>query len=216
MYQEKLGRFGLDVPAERIFTSGTTTAAYLQRRYPSGTRLYVVGAPGLKMMIREAGFEVFDGVGDDVPGSVEAVIVGIDWHITYDKLAAATHLVFKGATYIGTNPDRTFPTEDRLVPGTGALLAAVEAATGVEPIVIGKPNVTMFKIALEGLRADPATTAMVGDRLETDILGGQRVGLSTIAVLSGVTSPEMLAESEIHPDWVFEHLGTLADAIGQC
>jgi 4-nitrophenyl phosphatase len=216
MYQERLARFGLDVPAERIFTSGTTTAAYLRSHYPSGTRLYVVGAPGLKMMIQEAGFEIFDGVGDGVPDLVEAVVVGIDLHVTYDKLAAATHLIFKGATFIGTNPDRTFPMADRLVPGAGTLLAAVEAATGVEPVVLGKPKSTMFQTALKSLGVDKVTTAMVGDRLETDILGGQRAGLSTIVVLSGVTSPEELAASDIHPDWVFEHLGALADTLEKC
>lgn len=216
MYQEKLTQFGWEVPAERIFTSGTATAAYLQKRYPAGMKLYVIGEPGLKTMIREAGFEIADGIGNDAPASVEAVVVGIDWHVTYDKLAAASRLILKGAAYIGTNPDRSFPTADGLVPGTGALLAAVEATTGVKPFVVGKPNSAMFEVALERLGAEPSTTTMIGDRLETDILGGQRAGLHTIGVLSGVTSPELLASSSIQPDLVFEHLGALADALEKC
>jgi 4-nitrophenyl phosphatase len=191
-------------------------AAYLQKRYPAGARLYVIGEPGLKAMIREVGLEILDGTGDDAPESVEAVVVGIDWHVTYDKLAVASRLILRGATYIGTNPDHSFPTADGLVPGTGALLAAIEATTDVHPLVVGKPNSAMFEIALERLGAEPSTTAMVGDRLETDILGGKQAGLHTIAVLSGVTSPEMLAVSRIKPDWVFEHVGALADRLEAC
>jgi len=215
-YQEKLARYGLDVPLECIFTSGIVASDYLRHRYPAGARVYVVGEPGLKTTVQEAGFEIFDGVGGDVPDSVDAVLVGIDWHVTYDRLAAASRLILKGAAYVGTNPDKTFPTPDGLVPGAGALLAAVEAASGVAPVVVGKPNGAMFQMALERLGADPSATAMVGDRLETDILGGQQAGLRTIAVLSGVTSREMLTAGAIHPDWVFEHLGALADALERC
>lgn len=214
MYQKRLEEFGLDVPSRRIFTSASVTADYLSKRFQSNSRIYVVGEDGLKATIREAGFEVHDETESDVPDLVEAVVVGIDWHVTYGKLAMASRLVLKGAAFIGTNPDRSFPTADSLIPGAGALLAAVEATTDVPPSVIGKPNSAMFQVALDRLGVETSTTVMVGDRLETDILGGQQAGLRTIVVLSGVTSPEMLTISNIHPNWVFEHLGALADALG--
>ena len=114
-----------------------------------------------------------------------------------------------GAHFIGTNPDLTFPSERGMVPGAGALLALLEAATGIAPRVIGKPETAMMEQALRRMGADRLTTAVLGDRLETDILAGQRAGLMSLLVLTGVTTPELLAASDIQPDLVFSSVAEL-------
>ncbi|OGO39055.1 MAG: hypothetical protein A2Z03_06310 [Chloroflexi bacterium RBG_16_56_8] len=121
----------------------------------------------------------------------------------------ATLEIRRGATFIGTNADKTFPGDEGLTPGAGAILAAITTATDVEPIVIGKPQRAMFDLAIERMGVDRAATAMLGDRLDTDIEGAKRAGLKSILVMTGVTSPEILAESAIQPDWVFDNLDTM-------
>jgi 4-nitrophenyl phosphatase len=152
-----------------------------------------------------AGYQVVDQDAD-------AVIVGIDWNLTYDKLKRATREIRRGAKFIGTNADKTFPTEEGIVPGAGSILAALEAASGTAPIVIGKPERMMFDIAVDKMGVKPESTATLGDRLETDILGGQRAGLRSILVMTGVTTPEMVAQSPIQSDWVFDDLVALREA----
>jgi 4-nitrophenyl phosphatase len=122
-------------------------------------------------------------------------------------------LIRRGAAFIGTNPDLTFPSERGLVPGNGAVLAALQAATGVAPLIIGKPQPEMILQAMARMNCTPENTAMIGDRLDTDILGGQRAGLTTILMLSGVTGREDLNRSAITPDYVFANLDELADAL---
>jgi 4-nitrophenyl phosphatase len=114
-----------------------------------------------------------------------------------------------GARFIGTNPDKTFPSERGIVPGAGSLLALLEVASGVRPSIVGKPGVAMMEQAMARMDADPASTGMLGDRLETDILAGQRADLLTLLVLSGVTDQAMLDESPIKPDLVFHDIGAL-------
>ena len=133
----------------------------------------------------------------------------MDFDVCYESLAQATLLIRAGARFIGTNPDRTFPSERGIVPGAGSLLAFLEAATGETPTVIGKPQTIMIEQALERLGARPSVTGMLGDRLETDILAGKRAGLLTVLVLSGVTDRVLLEGSEIQPDLVFRDVGEL-------
>jgi len=135
-----------------------------------------------------------------------AVVVGIDWHVTFDQLKRATLLIRAGAKFVGTNSDATFPAPEGTIPGNGALLAAIETATGVQPIVVGKPEPILYQQALRRLDTPLEATAALGDRLETDILGGVRVGIKTILVLSGITTPEMVAVSAYQPDWVFDDI----------
>jgi 4-nitrophenyl phosphatase len=166
----------------------------------------------LRSALTEAGFDI--SFGEDAPDTVEAVVAGLTFHLDYMSLHHASRLVRDGsALFVGTNPDLTLPVPGTLAPGAGSIQAAIQAASGVEPVIIGKPNTIMYQQALAQLGAQPETTAMVGDRLETDILGGQRAGLKTILVLSGVAQAEDIAKSEIQPTWVFDSIVELTKAL---
>jgi len=201
-YVDQLARFGVHVPPETVLTSAQATASFLRRQAPPGTPVYIIGEEGLRRALTEAGFVLSaDGA--------RYVVVGWDRGLTFEKLAQATLLIRAGAAFIGTNPDRTWPGERGLLPGNGAILAALETATDTRPIIIGKPETPLFEEALARLGASPEETAMVGDRLETDILGGQRMGLFTILLLSGVARREDLETSPVRPDLVLEDLAAL-------
>lgn len=202
---EKLARYGTQITANHILTSSQATVLCMPRLAPNAKRVLVVGGEWLGTVMMRAGYQVVDQDAD-------AVVVGIDWNLTYDKLKRATREIRRGAKFIGTNADKTFPSEEGIVPGAGSILAALEAASETTPIVIGKPERMMFDIAVEKLGVKPELTATLGDRLETDILGGQRAGLRSILVLTGVTTPEMLAQSPIQSDWVFDDLIALRKA----
>jgi 4-nitrophenyl phosphatase len=201
-FVDKLAGMGVTVQPGEVLTSSLATAGYLAGIAPRDTRVFVVGMDGLRAALRDAGFALVE---DDA----EFVVVGMDFAICYERLAEATLQIRAGATFIGTNPDRTFPSERGIVPGAGSLLAFLEAATGVAPLVIGKPGTAMIEQALERMGAQGTVTAMLGDRLETDILAGQRAGLRTLLVLSGVTDRTMLAGSEIQPDLLFDDVADL-------
>lgn len=204
-YVARFARFGVPISEREVMTSSLATAEYLRTRYPPGTPVYVIGQEGIRQALTDAGFTLRDD-------GAEAVVVGLDFTLTYDKLRRATVLINRGAAFIGTNPDRTFPFEGGLAPGNGAILAALTAATGREPVIVGKPGRVMFDVALRRLDADPARTAMLGDRLETDIAGGRQAGLKTILLLSGVTRPEDVPASQWQPDWVFSGIDALLEA----
>jgi 4-nitrophenyl phosphatase len=140
------------------------------------------------------------------------VVAGLDRYATYAKLARATRFIRHGARFIGTNPDRTWPGENEITPGAGAILAFLEAATDVKPFIVAKPEPIMFQQALARMGSRPEETVMIGDRLETDILGGQRAGLKTIMVLSGVHTEADIEKQGIHPDWIFRDIGELTQA----
>jgi 4-nitrophenyl phosphatase len=201
-YVDKLAAMGVTVHCGEVLTSAQATAGYLAGIAPPGTRLFVVGQEGLWAALSEVGFEL-------VEDEAEYVVVGMDFAICYERLAQATLLIRAGARFVGTNPDRTFPSERGIVPGAGALLAFLEAATDLAPTVIGKPGTTMIEHSLARMGAQPDGTAMLGDRLETDILAGQRAGLVTLLVLSGITDRALLGQSEIQPDLVFRDVGHL-------
>lgn len=208
-YVAKLERLGIvAVPSECIVTSGTATAAYLQKHYPAGTRVHILGMAGLRQMIDAAGFDI-SGDGE----TPQVVVVGIDFELTYDALKQAVRHIRAGADFIGTNPDKTFPMPEGLVPGAGSVIAAVEAAAGIPPLaIIGKPYRHMFDTALDILGTTSEHTLMVGDRLDTDIVGAQQVGLKTALVFTGVTTPDDLAKQEVWPDVAFEGLPDLIRA----
>jgi 4-nitrophenyl phosphatase len=211
-YLAKLAGFGVEVDATQIFTSSTTTADYLKHKYGPGAPVHAVGMKGVIDTLRDAGFKVTTG--EEMPDhSVAAVAAGMDRSLTFDKVKVATRLILSGAEFVATNTDGTFPTPDGLSPGTGMVIGALKGTTGVEPTIIGKPETAIYEAALAALGVDKATAAMIGDRMETDILGAQRVGIATIGVLSGVTSPEQMAASNIRPDIVFESISELATAM---
>jgi 4-nitrophenyl phosphatase len=140
------------------------------------------------------------------------VVQGADFTLTYEKLRLGCLAIRAGARFIATNMDRTFPSEEGLVPGAGSLVAALQTATDVEPLVIGKPQPIMFRVALDLLQCAPEHTLMIGDRLDTDIAGAQNTGLRGILVLTGVTTHEELETSPHRPDAVFEDLPELLAA----
>jgi 4-nitrophenyl phosphatase len=188
-------------------TSGTATAAWLAQRYPSGTRVHVFGEDSLRQAMIEQGFVLADE-------DAAVVAASIDWGVTYDKIKAAALVIRRGAAFVATNLDPTRPTEEGLVPGTGALIAAIEVGSGVKPVAIGKPEPTMFEMAMMQMGAHPASTATLGDRLDTDIEGGKRAGLHTILVLSGSTTR---AEAEAYRaacglDFIFDDIAALLQA----
>jgi 4-nitrophenyl phosphatase len=205
-YVRKLAGMGVTGVAEAaIVTSGTATAAYLKMHYPAGTRVHVFGAEGLCAVIAAAGFTLADS-------DVRVVVAGLKWNLTYDDLKTASRLVRAGADFIGTNPDATFPLPDGLAPGAGSMIAALQTAAGREPLIIGKPHPPMFEAALAALGTAPADTLMIGDRLNTDIVGAAACGLRTALVLTGITTAADINGS-VRPDAVFDGLPPLVDAL---
>ena len=206
-YVQRLADYGIEVAADQVITSAQATADYLSERSKRGTSVYVIGEDGLRQALADAGFHL--AAAESEP---RYVVVGWDRHLTFDKLAQASLHIRAGATFVATNADRTWPSERGLLPGAGAILAAVQTATDVEPIVIGKPSPLMLELAMRRIGGSPRTTAMIGDRLETDILGGKNAGLSTILMLSGVATAEELAASPVQPDLVFDDISALIHA----
>jgi 4-nitrophenyl phosphatase len=137
------------------------------------------------------------------------VVAGMDRKLTYDKLRRATLLIRAGAPFIGTNPDKTFPVPEGLIPGAGSILAALETATGVTPLIMGKPSPAMYEVALMRLGTSPAETLVIGDRLETDIEGAQKIGCRTGLVLSGVTTAVQARLWKPQPDIIAENLESI-------
>jgi 4-nitrophenyl phosphatase len=205
-YLEKLRTYGVSLDPQQIINSGMTTAEYLQDRYPPGQPVYVIGDSGLLETLADSGFNHTE----DHP---VAVIVSMDREFTYQKLAIAQRHILSGAIFIGTNPDLTFPNPEGLTPGAGSLIAAVQAATGVEPVMIGKPQPAMFHLALERLGCLPEHTLVVGDRLETDIAGGQAADCMTALVLSGVTTLRSAQAWKPAPTFIEKDLTTLLHRI---
>lgn len=205
-FAAKLSSLGLEVSPSRILTSAQAAALFLAQKLPRGAAVYTMGGEGIAQALREQGFIL-------AKDKARAVVAGMDLDLSYERLKTATRLIRQGALFIGTNPDRTYPTEEGLVPGAGAVLAALEAASGISPIIIGKPEPHLFQIALERLGTPPPETGCIGDRLETDILGGKKAGLITILLLSGVARREEIESAPAPPDFVFQSLIELSEAL---
>ncbi len=202
-YVLKLRRMGVEVSPQEILTSGIATAWYLVERYePKATRVYAIGEEGLISPLREAGFVLTKSYKETTDFRADLVVVGKDETLTWDKLATATLNLNAGAAFFGTNADTTFPTEFGITHGNGAILAALTAATGIEPTIIGKPEPIMYRQALARLKVEPHQALAIGDRLETDILGAVRTGIPSLLVLSGISREEDLQAVDYRPDWV--------------
>jgi 4-nitrophenyl phosphatase len=201
---ERLAHFGVTITENQVLTSAEATALFLPRVIPRGGRVFLIGGEGIANELTRAGFT-------RVEHDADVIVVGIDRALTYEKLKRAALEIRRGAKFVGTNADKTFPTEEGLVPGAGSLIAALETATDVAPIIIGKPERAMFDIAIEKLNAPRESIAMLGDRLDTDIAGAQRAGLHSILVLTGVATRESLEHSDIQPDVVAENLDALRE-----
>lgn len=204
-YVEKLQAMEITVASDRIQTSGQATTAYVKDHYPAGTSVYVLGMKALETAVYGDGY--FAPAGKDA----QVVVCGADFAVTYEKLRIATLAIRHGAAFIATNGDTTFPTEEGLIPGAGSILAALVAATDVEPDVVGKPSTGMLVQGAKLLGSEPSNTVMLGDRLDTDILAGRRAGFITIMVLTGVSTMEDVTQSEVHPDVLLPDLAPLVD-----
>jgi 4-nitrophenyl phosphatase len=209
-YETRLASMGIEVPADAVITSALATRDYLERELPAGSGIYVIGMPALRE-------QLFDGTsfhpvqyGEELPA---AVVIGLDLAFTYDKLKAGHQALQQGALFIATNADTTLPTEAGLVPGAGSIVAALAAASGRQPIVIGKPETPMLEMAMLRMGVRPEETVMIGDRLDTDILAGERAGMPTVLVLTGVSTREDLAAAEALPDVVVSDLPSLVEAL---
>jgi len=201
-YAKKLGRMGLDIPAEKIFTSGEATAIYLKKAYP-GDSLYVVGTPPLENEFERHGFTL---AGPDA----DVAVLGFDTTLTYDKLWQLCDLVVAGKPYIATHPDINCPTEDGFKPDIGAMIELVAASTGRRPdVIVGKPNAPIVNALADKTGFPIEDHMMVGDRLYTDIALGQW-GITTALVLSGESKAEDLAGSEFKPDFVVKDIAEMA------
>jgi 4-nitrophenyl phosphatase len=170
--------------------------------------VFAIGETGVFEALHERGLTLVD----EDAAEADVVVVGWDRALTWPRLRQACLLIRRGARFIGTNPDRTYPTPEGLVPGNGAILAALQAATDVAPVIVGKPEPLLYEQAHRRLATSREFTAGLGDRLDTDILGAQRAGLRAILVLSGVTTPEILAASAIRPDEVYADVRAIAQA----
>ena len=211
-YTDKLGRFGVKTDASHIFSSSTATAAYVKGKYGYAARIFVVGMPALIETMVEAGFDVYHGE-ELLDHPVCAVVAGMDRALNHGKVKAAMRLILGGAEFIATNTDANFNSPEGINPGTGMVIGALQATTEVQPTVVGKPQPEIFLTALDALGAQPETTWMVGDRLNTDILGAQRAGIGTIAVLTGVTTLQEIQDGEMKPDLIYPGIDDLAAAL---
>ena len=199
----KLAAMGAAVSPAEILTSAQAAARLLRRDYPAGTRVHVFGMPALRQAIAEEGFVLAD---DDV----EVVVASVDRDVNFEKIKIASRLIRGGARFVATNLDPNIPSEDGFVPGTGAMVAMLAAASGVTPTGVGKPEPIMYELAMAQMGGWPETTAAVGDRVMTDIVGGKRAGLTTICVLTGASDR---AEAEAAgTDFIFDDIGHLLDA----
>ena len=208
-YRLKLHGFGVDLEPWQIITAGEATADTLVAAIPKGAALFVVGERGLREALHERGFEVV--VDPTVDRKYAAVVAGIDHELSYMKLQKAATLIREGALFYGTNPDKTFPTSMGLAPGAGAVLAAIASAADKQPIVVGKPSPLLFEIAARRMRIAVENLLVVGDRLETDIAGGQAFGARTALVLSGVSTAEQARDWLPSPTLV---VSSLSDLVG--
>ena len=203
-YLTKLQQFGVELEDWQIISSPDVAGNYLKRRYPDGGPVFSVGEVGMIDTLAKYGFYQDEK-------DVLAVVAGLDRQVTYDKLARATTLIRSGAMFIGTNADRTLPMPEGLMPGAGAILAAIEAATDVQPIVVGKPEPEIYLFALERLQTSPAETLIVGDRLDTDIIGAQKIGCHTALLLSGVANEADARSWQPAPDIIATDLTGLLE-----
>jgi 4-nitrophenyl phosphatase len=218
-YVKKLAEMGVSVNKNQILTSGIATALYLSEKVnPANTRVFVVGEEGATQPLIDQGFTLtalyeVNKDSDIIKKGADFVICGKDHTLTWDKLATATLNIRAGAQFIGTNGDTTLPTELGITHGNGAILAALEVATGVKPTIIGKPEPIMYQQALALLNAEPTATVAIGDRLDTDILGAVRTGIRSVMVLTGVSTQDDLKDSDFQPTWVMSDIGELTKAL---
>ena len=200
----RLRRTGLEVPEGAIWTSALATASFLERQRPGGSA-FVIGEAGLTTALHAAGYTLNERDPD-------YVVLGETRTYSFERIAQAIRLIGAGARFIATNPDATGPTPDGPLPAAGSVAALISRATDVEPYFIGKPNPLMMRSALNAIDAHSETTAMVGDRMDTDIVAGLEAGMHTVLVLTGITSRD---EAERFPYRPSRIVGSIADLVDE-
>ena len=208
-YIKKLARLGIESCREDFITSSQATAWYLKENHP-GKRLYVCGTNSLKEELRREGFAIANG-----PEDTDVIVMGFDTELTFQKLhdVCYTLLTRPDIPYIATNPDYVCPTEFGSVPDCGSVCDMVFNATGKRPVVIGKPTPLMPRLAMQALGYAKEETAVVGDRIYTDIKSGLNAGITTVLVMSGETTREILESSPDKPHIVLDHAGQILDVL---
>jgi 4-nitrophenyl phosphatase len=228
-YVERLSRMGAPVSADRVVSSPRATALYLREIEPGLERVLALGADGLRRELVDVGFQVVmagaaadrvtrEGIGRfEASGRPQAVVVGLDPELSWERLAVATSSIRAGARFLATNRDPIYPTERGLMPGSGAVVAAVEAASGVTPLSIGKPAPLLLEEAARVAGTDPSDAVMIGDGILTDLRAARAVGARCVLMLTGVSSrAEVEAlEGSAAPDAIAEDAAGLERALAQ-
>jgi NagD protein len=197
----RLQTMGLEVPEDRIFTSAIATARFMRSQQPEG-KAFVIGESGLTEAVHAAGYIITDHQPD-------YVVLGETHGYNLRQITKAIRLIMGGARFIATNPDPSGPGEGGIEPACGAMAALIEKATGISPFFVGKPNPLMMRSALNYLHAHSEETVMIGDRMDTDIVGAVSSGLDTVLVLTGVTQREQIAKYPYQPTYVLESIGDI-------
>ncbi|MFL5732525.1 MAG: HAD-IIA family hydrolase [Chloroflexia bacterium] len=192
----RLRYMGVDVPDDRVYTSGLATARFLHSQRPNGTA-YVIGEAGLTTALHDVGYVLTEHEPD-------YVVLGETATYSFERITRAIRLILEGSRFIATNPDPVGPIDGGLAPATGAVAALIERATGVAPYYVGKPNPLMLRTALRVIDAHSEDAVMIGDRMDTDIIMGVESGLETILVLTGVTAREQVDRFPYRPTRVLE------------
>jgi 4-nitrophenyl phosphatase len=203
-YVDKLDSFGVDATEEQIVNSGLATALYLEENFPNGGPVFIIGESGLYNTLNEHGFNQSES--DHL-----AEVASLDRDLTYHKLQVASNFIRRGVPFLGTNPDPSLPTPGGYVPGTGAILAALEAATKSKAIIMGKPSPAMYQIALDKLDISPEKALAVGDQMPTDIAAGIEAGCKTALVLSGVSDSSTASSFDYRPTYIAQTFAKLLE-----
>ncbi|HEX5858421.1 MAG TPA: HAD-IIA family hydrolase [Microbacterium sp.] len=197
----RLAATGLNVPEEAIWTSALATAKFLEDQRPGGSA-FVIGEAGLTTALHEVGYTMTDR-------SPDYVVLGETRTYSFERITAAIRLIDRGARFICTNPDATGPSLEGPLPAAGSVAALISRATGVDPYFVGKPNPLMMRSALNAIDAHSETTAMIGDRMDTDIVAGLEAGLESILVLTGVTTREAAERFPFRPSRIVDSVADL-------
>ncbi len=202
----RLRASGLEVPEQAIWTSALATATFLESQRPGGTA-FVIGESGLTTALHDAGYTTTERDPD-------YVVLGETRTYSFERIAQAIRLIVGGARFIATNPDPTGPTPDGPLPATGSVAALISRATGVEPYFVGKPNPLMMRSALNAIDAHSETAAMIGDRMDTDVVSGLEAGMHTVLVLTGITTRDEAERFPFRPSRIADSIADLVDELG--
>ncbi|HZQ81530.1 MAG TPA: HAD-IIA family hydrolase [Gaiellaceae bacterium] len=201
----RLAANGLEVPEDSIWTSALATANFLDTQRPAGTA-FAIGEAGLTTALHDVGYTLTER-------NPEYVVLGETRTYSFERIAQAIRLIVAGARFIATNPDPTGPTPDGPLPATGSVAALISRATGVAPYFVGKPNPLMMRSALNAIDAHSETTAMIGDRMDTDVVSGLEAGMHTVLVLTGSTSRDEAEAFPYRPSRIVESIADLVDEL---